>query len=317
MLSTASRHAQQSKGRQRSSMALCSSSRKLSLQSFPSLHGKTKSPLQIFSSSRVRPNLQHLHPFGCPVYVLASQLQNHQKLPRWNSRTHVRVYLGHSPCHATSVGLILSLDTSLISPQFHSTYDDLFHMSKHDNNATSKWQQLVQASTPTIPKLFEDPTDTCSPDKKFFADFAPPELDEPTTEGVLESEGEHAPFLPSQELVPPMAPPLIDELPTPKEATAPLPDPDPDPPNFKSQQSEDQQDFIQPPQPPLAPDPPNPEGLRQSGRIRTAPKEYVPQFGGKAYETTSFLSEIIDTAYAFAVRSDSRLCLCSHPSQSR
>ena len=77
--------------------------------------GKTESPLEIFSSSRVRPNLQHLHPFGCPVYVLAHQLQNYQKLPRWNTRTCVGVYLGHSPYHAASVGLILSLDTGLVS----------------------------------------------------------------------------------------------------------------------------------------------------------------------------------------------------------
>ena len=263
-------------------------------------HGKTKSPLKIFSSSCVHPNLQHLHPFGCPVYVLASQLQNHQKLPRWNSRTRVRVYLGHSPYHATSMGLILSLDTGLISPQFHCTYNDLFHTPKLDNHATSKWQELV-GFDPDNPEAFEDPTDTYSPDEKFFGDFAPPEPDEQTPEGVSGSEGEHVSFLPSQELVPPMAPPLIDKLPTPEEATALLPDPDPDPPNFKLQQSEDQQDFIQPPQPPLAPDPPNPEGLRQSRQIRTAPKEYIPQFGGKAYKTTSFLSKIIDTAYAFMV----------------
>ena len=193
------------------------------------------------------------------------------------------------------MGLILSLDTGLISPQFHCTYD-LLHTLKLNNHATSKWQELA-GFDPDNPKAFKDPTDTYSLDKKFFGDFAPPEPDEPTTEGVSESEGEHIPFSPSQELVPPVAPPLIDELPTPKEAGAPLPDLDPDPPNFESQQSEDQQDFIQPP----APDPPNPEGLRRSRRVRTAPKEYVPQFGGKSYKTTSFLSEIIDMAYAFAI----------------
>ena len=258
--------------------------------------GKTKSPLEIFSSSHVRPNLQYLHPFGCPVYVLVSQLQNQQKLPCWNSCTRVGVYLGHSPYHTTSVGLALSLHTGLISPQFHCTYDNLFHTPKLDNYATSKWQELA-GFDPNNPEVFEDPTDTYSPDKKFFGDFAPPEPDKPTTQGVSKSEGEHVPFSPSQELVPPVAPPLIDELQTPKEAAALLPDPDPDPPNFELQQSEDQQDFIQPP----ALDPPNPKGLRRSGRVRTAPKEYVPQSGGKSYETTSFLSKIIDTAYAFII----------------
>jgi len=36
------------------------------------------------------------------------------------------VYLGHSPQHARSVALILSLKTGLISPQFHCSFDDLF-----------------------------------------------------------------------------------------------------------------------------------------------------------------------------------------------
>ena len=201
--------------------------------------GETKWPLKIFSSSCMCPNLQHLLPFGCPVYVLASQLQNHHKLPRWNSHTHVGVYLGHSPYHAASVGLILSLDTGLVSPQLHCTYDDLFHTPKLDNHTTSKWQEPA-GFDPDNPKAFNDPADTYSPDKKFFGDFAPPKPNEPPTEGVLESEGDHVPFLPSQEIVPPLAPPLIKELLTPKEATIPLPDPDPDPQDLMSQQSEDQ-----------------------------------------------------------------------------
>ena len=35
--------------------------------------------------------------------------------------------------------------------------------------------------------------------------------------------------------------------------------------------------------------------------MRTAPKEYIPQFGGKSYKSTLFLSEVINAAYAFAV----------------
>ena len=33
----------------------------------------------------------------------------------------------------------------------------------------------------------------------------------------------------------------------------------------------------------------------------TAPKEYVLQFGGKSYESSSFLNKIIDMAYSFAI----------------
>ena len=262
-------------------------------------HGKTESPLEIFSSSRVRPNLQHLHPFGCPVYVLAHQLQNHQKLPRWNTRTHVGVYLGHSPYHAASVGLILSLDTGLVSPQFHCTYDDLFHTPKLDNHAESKWQELA-GFDPDNPETFEPPTDTYSPDEKFFGDFTPPESDDSQTEGVSQSEGDNVPFSPSQEISPPPTDtPQIDESPEPNQAATQLPDPAPDPQENVSQQSDDEEDYIQPPPP--APDPSNPQGLRRSTRQRTSPNDYVPQFAGKSYETNTFLSELIDTAYAFAV----------------
>ena len=37
--------------------------------SFPR-QSKNRSPLEIFTDGPVRPNLEHIHPFGCPVYVL-------------------------------------------------------------------------------------------------------------------------------------------------------------------------------------------------------------------------------------------------------
>ena len=264
-------------------------------------HGKTESPLEPFSSSHVRCNLQHLHHFGCPIYVLASQLQNRQKLPRWNTRTHGGVYLGYSPYHTASVGLILSLETGLVSPQFHCTYDDLFHTPKLDNHATSKWQELA-GFDPDNPKSFEDPTNTYSPNKKFFGDFTPPKPENPQPEGVSESEGEHRPFLPSQEISPPpMDTPQMDESPESNQATTQLLDPAPNPQDSESQWSDNNQDFIQPPPPP-APDPSNPDGLRRSTCQRSSPNDYVPQLGGKSYETLTFLTKTIDMAYAFAVK---------------
>ena len=101
--------------------------------------GKTASPLELFTSSQVRPNLKQLHPFGCPVYFLQAPLQNRSKLPRWQERTRLGVYLGHSPYHATSVGLILSLTTGLVSPQFHCIYDNFFLTPRHNRQATSEW----------------------------------------------------------------------------------------------------------------------------------------------------------------------------------
>ena len=148
--------------------------------------------------------------------------------------------------------------------------------------------------------MFEPPTDTYSPDEKFFGDFTPPESDDFQTEGVSQSEGDNVPFSPSQEISPPPTDtPQIDESPEPNQAATQLPDPAPDPQENVSQQSDGKEDYIQPPPP--APDPSNPQGLRRSTRQRTSPNDYVPQFAGKSYETNTFLSELIDTAYAFVV----------------
>jgi hypothetical protein len=42
-----------------------------------------KSPLELFSKSLVRPNLDHFQPFGFPVFVLDANVQAGKKLPKW------------------------------------------------------------------------------------------------------------------------------------------------------------------------------------------------------------------------------------------
>ena len=51
------------------------------------------------------------------------------------------MYLGPSGAHARSVGLILSLTTGLVSPQFHVRYDNSFESVKRLKLSDSKWQQ--------------------------------------------------------------------------------------------------------------------------------------------------------------------------------
>ena len=70
--------------------------------------------------------LHHLHPFGCPVFVLASPLQDGNKIPRWDSRIYIGAYVGRSPRHAGNVALILNPATGHVSPQFHVVFDDSF-----------------------------------------------------------------------------------------------------------------------------------------------------------------------------------------------
>jgi hypothetical protein len=77
------------------------------------------SPIERFSRVQVAPHLRENHPFGCPVYALNNRLQSGNRIPKWNSRARLGVYLGPSPRHASSVSLVLSLETGLVSPQFH------------------------------------------------------------------------------------------------------------------------------------------------------------------------------------------------------
>lgn len=93
----------------------------------PCLQSSTKkSPLQIVSKSDVHINPKHFHTFGCPAYILNSDLQQSKPFGKWKSRAEVGIYLGRSPHHNRSVGMVLNRSTGLVSPQFHIKYDNNF-----------------------------------------------------------------------------------------------------------------------------------------------------------------------------------------------
>jgi hypothetical protein len=92
------------------------------------------------------------HPPFCPVYVLHNGLQGSGKRPnKWVRRSRVAINLGHSPRHARSVALVLSLLTGYVSAQFHLKHDDFFETVK-DLNALpqSKWLELARFTTDEI-----------------------------------------------------------------------------------------------------------------------------------------------------------------------
>ena len=60
-------------------------------------------------------------------------------MPKWEDRSRVGVYLGHSSQHATSVALILNPQTGYISPQFHCIFDDAFDSAKKDAKFEAIW----------------------------------------------------------------------------------------------------------------------------------------------------------------------------------
>jgi transposase InsO family protein len=84
------------------------------------------SPLEKFSGTKIAPHLRHFHHFGCPTYVLDGKIQQGQKIRKWQERSRVGIYLGHSPQHSCSIALVLSLRTGHVSPQYHYQFDDLF-----------------------------------------------------------------------------------------------------------------------------------------------------------------------------------------------
>jgi hypothetical protein len=102
-------------------------------------------PSERFSGVEVAPNLKANDNFGFPVFDLNSKLASSKTIPKWEPRTRVGLYMGQSPRHARNVSLVLSLDTSLVSPQFHGKHDDFFETvsPKAGNPAIlSHWQNL-------------------------------------------------------------------------------------------------------------------------------------------------------------------------------
>ena len=101
----------------------------------------SKSPEELFARTQVRPTTKYLHPFGCPVFVLHEALQGGNSIPKWDERSRVGVFLGHSAQHAQNVSLILNPRTGYVSPQFHCVYDDHFDSSKTDANFSKLWAE--------------------------------------------------------------------------------------------------------------------------------------------------------------------------------
>lgn len=103
---------------------------------------KEHTPIEMFSNLKQVSNLSHLHPFGCPAYVLGDKQQMGNKAPKWDNRARMAMYIGPSSQHARSVALLLSLTTGLVSAQFHVKFDDSFQTVTGIRNfiVRSSWQ---------------------------------------------------------------------------------------------------------------------------------------------------------------------------------
>jgi hypothetical protein len=64
--------------------------------------------------------------WGCPVYVLEKKISDGAKIPRWKPRSTRQINVGFSEKHASTVPLVLNIDSGYITAQFHVLFDDWF-----------------------------------------------------------------------------------------------------------------------------------------------------------------------------------------------
>jgi hypothetical protein len=119
--------------------------------------------------------LKNFHPFGCPVYVLDSRIQDGKKPPRWDPRSRTGVFLGHSSQHSTSVSLILNPSTDRISPQYHCLFDDNFHTISSDleSDKIAFWDDVHKTDNqpdPSVDFKFPDFLSTSQTSNDVFTD---------------------------------------------------------------------------------------------------------------------------------------------------
>ncbi|KAG7339612.1 reverse transcriptase RNA-dependent DNA polymerase [Nitzschia inconspicua] len=101
----------------------------------------SKVPIQLFTDSNHHQPKSDFHTFGCPVYVLESDLQDGKKINKWDGRARLGVNLGPSPVHATNVSLVLNLETGHVSPQYHIVHDDTFETLGQLQPVKSNWKR--------------------------------------------------------------------------------------------------------------------------------------------------------------------------------
>ena len=105
------------------------------------LHGATSKTITVKS----------FHTLFCPVYALDSRAQSAggPGPPKWEPRSHIGMYLGHSPFHAGSVAFVFNPRTGHVSPQYHVVFDNNFLTVPFMDNGMvpPHWADLHKHST--------------------------------------------------------------------------------------------------------------------------------------------------------------------------
>ena len=95
--------------------------------------------------------VKSFHTLFCPTYVLDARLQSAGGAgpPKWEPRSRIGVYLGHSPFHAGSVALVWNSTTGRVSPQYHVVFDDDFSSVPYMEAGMlpPNWEEIVKYSS--------------------------------------------------------------------------------------------------------------------------------------------------------------------------
>jgi len=118
-------------------------------------------PLSLLNNSNLIPPLNHLHRFGCPVYIFDDGLQQKQKIDTWQQRNPIGKDLGLSPHHANSLQLVMSLRAESVLPQFKSNSMIFFSSEKSKGYfRKSEWQvkaRLERQPQRQTPDIYRQP----------------------------------------------------------------------------------------------------------------------------------------------------------------
>ena len=121
----------------------------LERRNFLSLDSDGLSPLEKFSDTQDNIDPTDFHTWGCPVYILDEANQGAIGTPKWEYRSHIYIYLGHYPCHAGSVSLVLNLRTGYVNPQVYVVFDIEFSTVPYlsGSDTPPNWSELVKHSS--------------------------------------------------------------------------------------------------------------------------------------------------------------------------
>ena len=105
-------------------------------------------PDEMWSQCRTtHDDLRRAHVWGCPVYVLEPALQDGKKIPKWQPRARLGMFVGFSHVHSSLVPMVLNVSTGFISPQYHVVFDDKFSTVNSlptENSIDDQWARIFK-----------------------------------------------------------------------------------------------------------------------------------------------------------------------------